>query len=146
MSSSKWISWIKTLLTVSPTYKSKYPLDSGFLQLITNDGKPIPIFSYIEIRITDVNNDEIISETQQFTISSAIVDSEGRVKTPTQQELILSTIGDAINDVYNTKKIIIDIAVDGYNEQSMIYFESTNAIDIKIGAFAKVGTSISFNK
>ena len=118
-------------------------LDTITLYLDINNA--LPVNARLKLYYLD-NNDEIISETQQFTISSAIVDSEGRVKTPTQQELILSTIGDAINDVYNTKKIIIDIAVDGYNEQSMIYFESTNAIDIKIGAFAKVGTSISFNK
>ena len=118
-------------------------LDTITLYLDINNA--LPVNASLKLYYLD-NNDEIISETQQFTISSAIVDSEGRVKTPTQQELILSTIGDAITDVYNTKKIIIDIAVDGYNEQSMIYFESTNAIDIKIGVFAKVGTSISFNK
>jgi hypothetical protein len=118
-------------------------LDTITLYLDVNSS--LPVNAHLKLYYLD-SNDDVISESNKFTIHSAMVDSEGRVKTPTQQELILTTTGEAIQDVSDTKKIILDIAVDGYNEQSMIYFESTNAIDIKVSAFAKVGTSISFNQ
>ncbi len=88
-------------------------------------------------------NDELIMESNSFTINSAEVDLEGRVQTPTTTELALATSSQTIEDIYNTKKIVLEIGVEGYDENSKIYFEITNAIDIKVSAFAKAKTNIS---
>lgn len=120
-------------------------IDIDTITLYLDVNSALPVNAHLKLYYLD-NTNEVISESKRFTIPSAIVDTEGRVITPTQEELTLNTSGEAIKDVYNTKKIILDISINGYDEKSMIYFQSTNAIDIKIGAFVKAGTSITLNQ
>ena len=120
-------------------------IDIDTITLYLDVNSALPVNAHLKLYYLD-NTNEVISESKRFTIPSAIVDTEGHVITPTQEELTLNTSGEAIKDVYNTKKIILDISINGYDEKSMIYFQSTNAIDIKIGAFVKAGTSITLNQ
>ena len=82
-------------------------------------------------------NDQQIMETETFTIASAMVDAEGTVTTPTVETLTLTTTGEAIEDVLNTKKIKFEISLNGYDENSRVYFHITDAIDIKVNTFIK---------
>jgi hypothetical protein len=76
-------------------------------------------------------------ESETFTIASAMVDAEGTVTTPTVETLTLTTTGEAIEDVLNTKKIKFEISLNGYDENSRVYFHITDAIDIKVNTFIK---------
>ena len=89
------------------------------------------------------NLDQIITESDPITIQSALVNADGCVATPTQKTVTLHTTEEAIEDVLNTKKIIIEASLTGYDENSKIYFQSTNAIDIKVGAYLKAKASLS---
>ncbi len=102
----------------------------------------LPVNASLKLGYLNENNDLII-ESEHFTINSAEVDQEGRVQTPTTTELALATSSQTIEDVYDTKKIVLEIGVEGYDENSMIYFETTNAIDIKVSAFAKAKAELS---
>ena len=82
-------------------------------------------------------NDQQIMESETFTIASAMVDAEGTVTTPTVETLTLTTTGEAIEDVLNTKKIKFEISLNGYDENSRVYFHITDAIDIKVNTFIK---------
>lgn len=82
-------------------------------------------------------NDQQIMESETFTIPSAMVDAEGTVTTPTVETLTLTTTGEAIEDVLNTKKIKFEISLNGYDENSRVYFHITDAIDIKVNTFIK---------
>lgn len=100
---------------------------------ITNS---LPVNVEIKLWYLD-EQDQIITESNSIIIHSGIVNAEGRVTTPTVENLILSTTGETIVDVLKTKKIIISVAIEGYDENSFIYFQTTDAIDIKVGAFLK---------
>lgn len=102
----------------------------------------LPVNASLKLGYLNENND-LIMESEHFTINSAEVDQEGRVQTPTTTELALATSSQTIEDVYDTKKIVLEIGVEGYDENSMIYFETTNAIDIKVSAFAKAKAELS---
>lgn len=102
----------------------------------------LPVNASLKLGYLNENND-LIMESEHFTINSAEVDQEGRVQTPTTTELALATSSQTIEDVYDTKKIVLEIGVEGYDENSMIYFETTNAIDIKVSAFAKAKAKLS---
>ena len=102
----------------------------------------LPVNASLKLGYLNENND-LIMESEHFKINSAEVDQEGRVQTPTTTELALATSSQTIEDVYDTKKIVLEIGVEGYDENSMIYFETTNAIDIKVSAFAKAKAELS---
>ena len=86
------------------------------------------------------------TESKTFSIKSAEVDIEGRVTNETKETIILSTNGESINDVLNTKKIILALSLESYDENSRIYFQTTDAIDIRLSAFIKVRASISLDE
>ena len=101
----------------------------------------LPVNTTLKLIYLD-NNDQIITESQSFKILSAKVDTDGRVFESTKETIVLSTNGEAINDVYNTKKIILALSLNGYDENSKIYFQTTDAIDIKLSTFFKIKTSL----
>jgi hypothetical protein len=45
--------------------------------------------------------------------------------------------------VLNTKKIILALSLESRDKDSRIYFQTTDAIEIKLSAFIKVKASIS---
>lgn len=105
----------------------------------------LPVNTNLKLVYLD-ENDQIITESKTFTIQSAEVDAEGRVTNATNETIILSTNGESINDVLNTKKIILALSLESCDENSRIYFQTTDAIDIRLSAFIKVKASISLEE
>ena len=105
----------------------------------------LPVNTNLKLIYLD-ENDEIITESNTFKITSAKVDIEGRVTNATNETIVLSTNGESFNDVLNTKKIILALSMEGYDENSRIYFQTTDAIDIKLSAFVKIKASISLDE
>lgn len=105
----------------------------------------LPVNTNLKLVYLD-ENDQIITESKTFSIKSAEVNIEGRVTNETKETIILSTNGESINDVLNTKKIILALSLESYDENSRIYFQTTDAIDIRLSAFIKVRASISLDE
>jgi hypothetical protein len=102
----------------------------------------LPVNTNLKLVYLD-ENDQIITESKTFKITSAEVDVEGRVTNATNETIVLSTNGESINDVLNTKKIILALSLESRDNDSRIYFQTTDAIEIKLSAFIKVKASIS---
>ena len=102
----------------------------------------LPVNTNLKLVYLD-ENDQIITESKTFKITSAEVDVEGRVANATNETIVLSTNGESINDVLNTKKIILALSLESRDNDSRIYFQTTDAIEIKLSAFIKVKASIS---
>ena len=141
--------------TTSFTYKDTLDADissllGSSLEMIDIDticiyldvNSSLPVNASLTLNYLNENN-EVLITSKTFTIPSALVNEEGRVITPSEKTLVLATSGKSIEDVYNTKKIILEISIEGYDENSRIYFETTNAIDIKVSAFAKAKADFS---
>lgn len=110
------------------------------INLYLDIANSLPVSATIQLSYLNEIGD-IITQSSPITITSGVVDAEGRVVLPTIKNHILSITGDDIEDALATKQIIIDIIVEGYDEQSCIYFQTTDAIDIKIGAFVTANIS-----
>lgn len=102
----------------------------------------LPVNTNLKLVYLD-ENDQIITESKIFKITSAEVDVEGRVTNATNETIVLSTNGESINDVLNTKKIILALSLESRDNDSRIYFQTTDAIEIKLSAFIKMKVSIS---
>ena len=105
----------------------------------------LPVNTNLKLIYLD-ENDQIITESNTFKIPSAEVDIEGRVTNATNETIILSTNGENINDILNTKKVILALSLEGHDENSRIYFQTTDAIDIKLSAFIRAKASISLDE
>ena len=105
----------------------------------------LPVNTNLKLIYLD-ENDQIITESNTFKIPSAEVDIEGRVTNATNETIILSTNGENINDILNTKKVILALSLEGHDENSRIYFQTTDAIDIKLSAFIRANASISLDE
>lgn len=105
----------------------------------------LPVNTNLKLIYLD-ENDQIITESNTFKIPSAEVDIEGRVTNATNETIILSTNGEIINDILNTKKVILALSLEGHDENSRIYFQTTDAIDIKLSAFIRAKASISLDE
>lgn len=115
-------------------------IDTINLYLDINSSLP----ANVALKLYYLNNDsQLITESKTFSIPSAIIDEEGRVISPTNETITLSSTGTTIKDIYDTKKIILELEIKGYDENSRIYFQSTDAIDIQIGAFVKAKASLT---
>ena len=117
-------------------------IDIDTISVFLDINSAIPANITLKLYYLD-NLDQIITESDPITIQSALVNADGCVATPTQKTVTLHTTEEAIEDVLNTKKIIIEASLTGYDENSKIYFQSTNAIDIKVGAYLKAKASLS---
>ena len=117
-------------------------IDIDSINIYLNINSSLPVNTSLKVIYLD-EHDEYITESNTFTIPSALVDNEGRVTTPTHKELVLSASGETIENVYNTKKIVFELAIEGYDKTSSICFQASDAIDIKVGAFVKAKASIS---
>ena len=128
-----------------PTDAVEDPWGKRILDRMSDDGaiKTIRIYTMFEDIVYLDENDQIITESKTFKITSAEVDVEGRVANATNETIVLSTNGESINDVLNTKKIILALSLESRDNDSRIYFQTTDAIEIKLSAFIKVKASIS---
>lgn len=82
-------------------------------------------------------NFNLIRETNSFEITAAIVDNEGKVETPTLQNKTISFGNNLVQDIVATKNIMFEIQIEGYDDTSKIYIQSTDKIDIDLSLFAK---------
>ena len=143
--------------TTNFTYKDTLPADiatiignQGIIDAIALDtfnlyldiSSKFPANAMIKLFYLD-EDDDLLFESKPFGIQAAQVNEEGRVISETKETLILGANGESINDVLETKNIVFEIVISGYDEHSHIYFQSTDAIDIDVSAFVKVNPSIN---
>lgn len=114
------------------------------LSIYLDINSTLPANTIVKLYYLD-EEDNVLFESVEFGIQSAAVDKEGRVSQATKETLVLSANGENINSVYDTKKIILELSITGYDENSHIYFQSTDAIDIDISAFVKINPTININ-
>ena len=115
-------------------------IDVDSINLYLDIANSLPINATIQLYYLNETGN-IITQSNPLTITSGVIDAEGRVILPTTENHILSITGDDIEEALATKQIIIDVMVEGRDEQSCIYFQTTDAIDIKLGAFFKANIS-----
>ena len=70
-------------------------------------------------------------------VTAAIVDNEGKVETPTIQSKTISFGNNLVQDIAAAQNIMFEIQIEGYDDTSKIYIQSTDKIDIDLSLFAK---------
>lgn len=85
----------------------------------------------------------LIRESTPFEITSAEVDELGKVKTPTIQSKTIQFGNDLVEDIVNTKNIMFEVRLKGYDNSSKIYIQSTDKIDIDLSVFAKAKINLT---
>ena len=68
-----------------------------------------------------------------------------KVETPTLQNKTISFGNNLVQDIVATKNIMFEIQIEGYDDKSKIYIQSTDKIDISLSAFAKANINITPN-
>ncbi len=102
----------------------------------------LPATTNLKLYFLDENSN-LIFETNYFEIIGAIVDEQGKVATPTEQNKTISINNDLIQDIVKTKQIMFDVNLKGYDNESLIYIQSTDKIDIMLSAYVKPKINIT---
>lgn len=90
-------------------------------------------------------NFNLIRETDSFKITAAIVDNEGKVETPTIESKTISFGNNLVQDIAAAKNIMFEIQIEGYDNTSKIYIQSTDKIDIDLSIFAKATIELALD-
>ena len=108
---------------------------------ITNS---LPAKTTIKLYCLDENNN-LLFESKEFTVEAAEVDGEGRVLNPTTQNKEVGLSSNLAKEIINTKNIAFEIALTTKDNNSKLYIQSTDKIDINLSAYAKTTINITNN-
>ena len=108
---------------------------------ITNS---LPATTTIKLYCLDENNN-LLFESKEFTVEAAEVDGEGRVLNPTTQNKEVGLSSNLAKEIINTKNIAFEIALTTKDNNSKLYIQSTDKIDINLSAYAKTTINITNN-
>lgn len=101
----------------------------------------LPIMLKGKAIFLDKDGKEIYSNND-LVIKSADVDDKGLSTKSNIENIILNFEGEGINNILNTKSIIIVAKVTGRDELSKIYFQATDELKVNLNAFVKAKTKI----
>lgn len=114
------------------------------LSLYLNITSSLPATATIKLCYLDENNN-LLFESKEFTIEAAEVDGEGRVLNPTKQNKEIGFNSNLAKKIMGTKNIVFEIALTTRDNNSKLYIQSTDKLDIDLSAYAKAKINLTTN-
>lgn len=105
----------------------------------------IPVDLNISLIFTDENYNELFSHND-ITISSPEVDSEGKSLSTEISEINVEFEKTEVAEINKIKYLIFDASLAGNDNDSKIYFQTTDFVKFTLAAFAKFNGEIDLNE
>lgn len=114
------------------------------LSLYLDIASSLPASATIKLCYLDENNN-LLFESKEFAVEAAEVDGEGRVLNPTIQNKEIGFSSNLAKEIISTKNIVFEIALTTRDNNSKLYIQSTDKIDINLSAYAKAKINLTTN-
>ena len=114
------------------------------LSLYLDITSSLPATATIKLCYLDENNN-LLFESKEFAVEAAEVDGEGRVLKPTIQNKEIGFSSNLAKEIISTKNIVFEIALTTKDDNSKLYIQSTDKIDINLSAYAKAKINLTTN-
>lgn len=114
------------------------------LSLYLDITSSLPATATIKLCYLDENNN-LLFESKEFAVEAAEVDGEGRVLKPTIQNKEIGFSSNLAKEIISTKNIVFEIALTTRDNNSKLYIQSTDKIDINLSAYAKAKINLTTN-
>lgn len=90
-------------------------------------------------------NFNLLYDSKVFEIEAGVLDGDGRVINPTIQNKVIGFNSNLAKEIITTKNIIFEIGLKTKDDNSKLYIQTTDKIDINLSAYAKANINITTN-
>lgn len=113
-------------------------------QIFLDFENTLPIHANASIIFLDEYN-KMVFMTEDVDIPCPEIDDMGRSQGTAKNEIMLGFTHDEVPNIMKTKKIAIQLSLNGYDEDSTINFHTTDGIKVKVSAYANMDVTIPQN-
>ena len=104
----------------------------------------LPATAIVKLCYLDENNN-LLFESKEFTVEAAEVDGDGRVLNPTIQNKEIGFSSNLAKEIMDTKNIAFEIGLKTKDDNSKLYIQATDKLDITLSAYAKAKINLTTN-
>ncbi len=104
----------------------------------------LPATAIVKLCYLDENNN-LLFESKEFTVEAAEVDGDGRVLNPTIQNKEIGFSSNLAKEIMDTKNIAFEIGLKTKDDNSKLYIQTTDKLDITLSAYAKAKINLTTN-